>query len=142
MFDLNKSYGFDPKRADVGVKMTVGPDPETDYVLLKKMPNSAYRAKMNTVMMSNRKMLEILKAQDPEAHEKRDNELLCEIMAETVLVGWGPGFTDGAEPIPYSVEAAKNLLIKYPAFKGDCLDFAANNINYQPTPDINDIKKK
>jgi len=97
---------------------------------------------MSSVMMANRRTLEILKTQDPEAHEKKDNELLCEIMAETILVGWGAGIADGDKAIPYSVEAAKDMLIKYPQFKGDCLEFAANNGNYQPVPDVADIKKK
>lgn len=142
MFSLQKSYAFDEKLALEGVRMVVGPDPETDYVILRKMPNSKYRAKMNQVMLANKRTLEILKSQDPEAHERKDNELLCEIMAETILIGWGPGFADGDKPIPYSPEVAKELLIKYHAFKGDCLEFAANNANYQPTPDIADIKKK
>jgi hypothetical protein len=142
MFDLNKTYGYDDKKAGNGVKMVIGQDENTDYILVKKMPSPAYRAKLTALMMANKKTLDILKTQDQEAHEKKDNELLCEIIAETVIGGWGAGFADMGESIPFSTAAAKAILVKYPQFKSDIIDFATNLSNYQAEPDVADIKKK
>lgn len=142
MIDLRKSYGFSRKLAESGAKLVIGADPETDYVLLRKMPNDSYRAKMSSTMMANRKILEVLKAQDPEAHDKRDTELMCEVLAETVLIGWGKGFSDGGKPLVYSVEEAKRVLIEYPEFRGDCVGFASTNTNYPLEIDVEDVKKK
>lgn len=142
MFDLRKGYGFSRILAESGAKMVVGADPENDYVLLRKMPNDKYRTKMSSVMMANRKILEVLKVQDPEAHDKRDTELMCEVLAETVLIGWGKGFGDAGKPLTYSVEEAKRVLVEYPEFRGDCIAFASSNANYPLEIDVEEVKKK
>lgn len=142
MFDLKKTYGFSKAKADAGVRMVVGADPENDYVLVRRIPNDLYRTKLSEVMLANKKMLEILKTQDVKAHAKRDNEIFCEVLAETVLVGWGPGFGVDGKVVAHSVEAAKEMLIDYPDFRGDVVEFASDRINYLPEADIADIKKK
>lgn len=142
MFSLEKSYGFDKSAAEAGVTMVVGPDPETDFVIVRRMPNDQYRTKLSSAMLANRKMLEILKAQDEAAHAKRDNEIFCEVIAETIIAGWGPGIIDEGEFVPFSAAAAKALLIKYPDFRSDIIDFASTKSNYPLKLDVAEIKKK
>ena len=141
MFDLHKSYSFSKEKANDGVNMVVGPDPKTDYVTLRRIPNDLYKTKLSAVMLANRRTLEILKAQDEAAHAIRDTEIFCEVIAETVLIGWGKGFADEGKAVPYSVEAAKNFLIKYPDFRSDIIDFASDRKNYAPEVDASEIKK-
>ena len=142
-FDLRKSYGFDKKAAEEGVKMVVGPDEEKDYVLICKLPNKKYRKALVKTLQDNSKLLEMLKTQDPDGYVEKDNELNCEVLAETIIIGWGPGFGAGGKAIKYSVATCKKLLMEYPDFKADCLEFATDNKNYPMTAelDVEDVKK-
>jgi len=140
-FNLRKTYGFSKKAAEEGVRMVVGADPETDWVLIKRLPNDSYKAKLSTIMLANKKQLDILKSQDEKAHAAKDAEIFCEVLAETILVGWGSGFGEGDEPTQYSVEAAQKLLLDYPDFRSDVVDFATTKANYPLEPDTEDIKK-
>jgi len=140
MFDLHKSYGYSKTKAEDGVKMAVGPEAE-DYVLLRRIPNDLYKTRLSATLLANKKMLEILKAQDEKAHALRDTSIFCEVIAETVLIGWGKGVADKGKPIPYSVDAAKEMLIKYPDFRSDCLDFCGDRKNFPDEVDVEDVKK-
>jgi len=139
--DLKKVYGFSKKLAEGGARMVIGPDEENDFLLVRRIPNDSYKARMSVVMMANKKQLDILKAQDEKAHAAKDAEIFCEVLADTVLIGWGAGITEGGESIPYSTEAAKNLLLSYPEFRSDIVDFATSKSNYPLEPDVDDIKK-
>jgi hypothetical protein len=141
MFDLRKSYNFSKDKANQGVPMIVGPNPKEDYVLLRRLPNDLYRTKLSEVMLKEKKTLEILKAQDPEAHAKKDAEIYATILAETVFAGWGKGIVDGGAPVPFSTEAAKEMILKYPDFKDDCIDFASDRKNYPAEIEIEEVKK-
>jgi hypothetical protein len=142
MFNLKKTYGFNKKMAEAGAKMVVGPNAETDYILIKRIPNDAYKHKLSTIMMAQRRTLEILKQQDEAAHAAKDSDIFAEVLAETVIGGWGSGIEDDGKAIPFSVEAAKELLIKYPDFRSDCVDFASDKKNYPLEPDVDQAKKK
>jgi len=142
MFDLHKSYSFSKTKANDGVKMIVGPDAENDYVLLRRIPNDMYKTKLSAVMLANKRSLEILKSQDEAAHAIRDTEIFCEVLAETVLIGWGKGFADEGKEVPYSVDKAKEILIKYPDFRSDLIEYASERKNFPAEVDVQDIKKK
>lgn len=141
MFNLKKAYGFNKELAESGAKMIVGPDAANDYLLIKRMPNEGYKKKLATVMMANRRTLEILKEQDEAAHAKKDTEIFSEILAETILVGWGPGIEDEGKPVAYSTATAKEMLIKYPDLRSDVVDFASDKKNYPLDVDIKQAKK-
>lgn len=141
MFDLRRSYGFNKEAADKGAKFVVGADPETDYVLVRMIPNDEYRQRLIALAQANSKKLDILKEQDPKAHFKLDRELQSQAIAETVITGWGSGFGDNGEPVEYSVEACMNVLDKYPSFRSDIIEFAADRKNFPLQPDIEDAKK-
>jgi hypothetical protein len=141
MFDIRKGYGFDKVAAEAGVKMVIGPVPETDYVVVRKLPNDSYRAKLSNVMLAMKKQLDMLKAQDEAKYTERDADLYAEVLAETILVGWGEGVLESGKPMVYSVEAAKKLLLDYPDFKAEVVEFAASRSNFPLEPDVADIKK-
>lgn len=140
MFDITKSYGFDEKLANAGVKMIVGAD-EEDYILIKKMPNDEYVRELQKVMQANDKILKHLKLQNPEEHTKLDRKLQCEVMAKTVVVGWGKTVGAAGELIEYSVKNCTKLLLDYPDFRFSCVEFASDNSNYPLEIDIKETKK-
>lgn len=139
--DLKKVYGFSKKLAEGGARMIIGPDEENDFLLVRRIPNDSYKARMSVVMMANKKQLDILKAQDEKAHAAKDAEIFCEVLADTVLIGWGSGITMGGEVLNYSTEEAKRLLLELPELRSDIVDFATSKVNYPLEPDVEDIKK-
>jgi len=141
MFDIKKAYGFDKEAAEKGVKMICGPDPDKDYVVLCRMPNDRYTAALTTKMQANHSRLEILKKQDEEAYGKLNRQLMIEVMAETVVVAWGPGFGEDGTAIKYSTEVCIDFLAKYPDFRAACAEFASNPSNYPIVSDLKEAKK-
>lgn len=141
MFDLKKAYGFSEKAATEGVKMVVGPDPAKDYVMIRRLPNDDYRAELTATFQANGKSLELLRSHDTKAHQKKDAELQCEVLAKTIVVGWGPNFSEDGKVLKNTFEERKRVLIAYPDFRSDCVEFAANNANYPPEMDVEDVKK-
>lgn len=55
--------------------------------------------------------------------EETETRLLCEVIAETVLLGW-EGFTDGDKQFKYSKQNAIDLLTKHIDFRNEVVEFA------------------
>ena len=142
MFDLKKTYGYDKKKAEEGVKYIIGSDPEKDYVLIRRVPNDSYTATLQKTFQANAKVLEYMKTQDPEASVALDRKLQSEVLAETVIIGWGENFGEDGKKILYSKDECARILVTYPDFRRDCVEFASNPQNYPLTPDVEEIKKK
>jgi len=140
MFDVTKSYGFDKEAANTGVKMIVGADDE-DYILIKKMPNDDYQRELQKVSAANDKILTHLKLQNPEEHTKLDRRLQCQVMAKTVVIGWGKTFGENDKLIKYSADECARMLEEYPDFRYACSEFAQDKLNYPLVPDVKEIKK-
>jgi hypothetical protein len=141
MFDLKKAYGFSDKAANEGVKMVVGPDPTKDFVLIRRMPNEDYREELVKTFQAHGKSLELLKTHDPKSHQKRDAELQCEVLAKTIVVGWGPNFSEDGKVLKNTFEERKRVLVAYPDFRTDCVEFASNKANYPIEMDVEEVKK-
>jgi len=140
MFDLNKQYSFDKVAAAEGAKLMVGPDKE-DYILICRLPNNKYQAELTRVMQRNGKVLEFLKAQDNDKYAEKDKDLQANVLAKTIVIGWGGNFVDEGKKVKYSVKECARLLIKYPDFRSDCVEFAADVKNYPAQMDVEDTKK-
>ena len=141
MIDLKRKYGFDKKAAVEGTKMFIGTDKETDWVLIKRMPSKDYIACLTKTLQDHGEELEQLRKEDPDAGEKYDQELQCEVLAKTVVVGWGGGIQENKISIPYSVEAAAKLLAEFDDFRIDCVSFARDNKNYPIKMNVEKVKK-
>jgi hypothetical protein len=141
MFDLKSAYGFSEKAANEGVKMLIGPDANKDYVLIRRLPNEDYRTEITKTFQANGKQLELLKTHDAKAHAKRDAELQCEVLAKTIVVGWGANFSEGGKVLKNTYEERLRVLIAYPDFKTDCIEFATNKANYPLEVEVEDVKK-
>ncbi len=141
MFDLHKSYSFNKETAENGAKMFVGSDPE-EYVLICRLPNKEYTVELTRVMAANGKLLEFLKAQDPVKFEEKDRELQADVLAKTVITGWGAKFGTGGKALKYSHKKCAELIKEYPDFRADCLTFATDVANYPAEVDIEHTVKK
>lgn len=141
MFDIKKAYGFSDKVATEGAKMLVGPDPNKDYILIRRMPNEDYREELVKTFQAHGKSLELLKTHDPKSHQKKDAELQCEVLAKTIVIGWGSNFSEDGKVLKNTLEERKRVLIRYPDFRTDCVEFASNKANYPLEMEVEDVKK-
>ncbi len=141
MFDIKKSFDFDQKAAEEGVKMMLGADPE-EYILICRLPNKKYTAKLTSVMQKHGKLLEYLKAQDSEAFADKDKELQAGVLAKTVIIGWGNKIALDGKVIKYSEKSCMKLIQDYPELRAACLEFATDVANYPVEVDIEDLAKK
>jgi len=55
--------------------------------------------------------------------DELETKVLCDVLAETVLLDW-EGFTTGGKALKYSKEAAKDLLAKHVDFRNEVVDLA------------------
>lgn len=108
--DLAKQFATDPKKEQEGVWLSVGEDAS---LLIARKGNKRYNEKMRRVnderAVQRRVALDTLS-------EDEGAEIMAEILAETVLLGW-KGIEDEGVEVPYSVAAAKERLIKYKDFR-------------------------
>lgn len=140
MADFNKLYDFDEELADKGAKMIVGPNPEEDYVFVRRIPNPEYQRELDRVLQANHKVLEYSKQQDPKKYEELNGKLLAGVIAKTVVTGWGVVKLDG-KTLKFNVKNATLLLTRYPEFRGDLIDFGRDRNNYPAKVDVEEVKK-
>ena len=140
MFDLKKSYDYNRDTAENGAKMFVGNDKE-EFVLICRLPNPNYSAELTSTMQRNGKVLEFLKTQDSKKFEEKDRDLQAEVLAKTIVVGWGKKFGTEGKALPYSVKTCADILKQYPDFRSDCVTFAADIANYPAEMDVAEVKK-
>ena len=82
------------------------------------------------------------KKEDPEAGRKLDVKLQCDVLAETVVIGWGAGIREDGEPLEYTIERCAALLNEYDDLRVDVVEFARNKANYPPKMNLDKVKKK
>ncbi len=63
-----------------------------------------------------------------------ETRILCECIAESVLLGW-ENMTEDDSPVDYSVEAATRMLVRYQTFRNDVVDLAGMEDNFKREAD-------
>lgn len=142
MIDLAKRFGYDKDLAKSGVKKFIGPDKDNDWLLLRRLPNDEYLSCLTETMQNEGEKLQEMEATDPEAHRKYDTMLQCQVLAKTVLVGWGEGIQVNGKTLEYTVENATKLMVDLDDFRAECVMFARDNKNYPLKMDVEKVKKK
>lgn len=74
--------------------------------------NPAYRKLLGKLYKMNRFVLE----SKGDAAEKKSDEILSDVISKTILVGW-EGVEANGKPLPFSQEAAYDLLLKLKEFR-------------------------
>jgi len=135
MLDIDKVFGFDEKMAKDGVKMILDIKGE-QFFLVRRTPNPDYERQLG---QEYRRYEKVLKLKTPES-EELSQKLMAEVLAKTVLIGWG-GISVKGKKLEFTVENATKLLLDYPALRTSIIDFAQEASNFRPTDDSAEIKK-
>jgi len=67
----------------------------------------------------------------PSFSDDKRKELYAEVAAKGILVGWADLFDDSGEEIPYSVDAAAQMLLDIPELLSFVSQFSINHANYR-----------
>lgn len=126
-FDVHNVFGINKDQATNGVKKMLGPDKE-DYIILKQIPNPAYRAMLTKEHRANAKILEF---SEDETANTLSEKILAKVMANTCVVGWGKGLKLKGKELKFSVDNCIALFVEYPKFRTECQTFAETTSNYQ-----------
>lgn len=138
--DLFSKYHFDSKAAEDGVRMIVGPDPENDYVVVRKDTNREFRALLVKVGIENDAALAALRDSDPKAADDLDSRLMAKVVAEAIMVDVGPGVTFNGEAVD-TKEKREAMLFSLPDFRAEVRAFSQSRRNFK-SADIAAVKKK
>lgn len=141
MTDIMTSYGYNERAAEEGVKMYVGADEKTEYVVIRRANNKSYVRELTSILQANAKRLEALEKTDQQSYEALNARLMAEVLAKTVVVGFGPGVTFNKKPIPDTWEARQEILMAPTSLKLKCIEFANDDKNYPVELDVEDVKK-
>lgn len=105
VLDLFDAFATDSDKEKKGTSTTL-PDCGDTKFLVARAGNSDYNRVLSSLFKKNRAVLE---SKGAEA-ERVSNELLAEVFAKTVLVGWEGTIRLQGKDTPYSYEAAFKLL--------------------------------
>ena len=133
MFDLSAAFGTNEQSVEEGVKFQLD---DSSYLLIARMPNSRYRRELSLQVERNSRVLDLKTAES----EKLNSEIMVDVIAKTVLLGW-EGITQDGKKLEYSTENAKAMLMKYDDFRKVVTDFASDINNYRQAQEEETIKK-
>jgi len=119
----------DPKKESEGVWTTY----EGTKVLIARTHNTRFLRAMR------RKAEDSVEGSLTALSDERSDEVMIEVMAETILLDWEPFVYDGQE-VKYSKENALSLLKYDIDFRDYVSDFSRNPGNYRMTQE-SDVKK-
>ena len=103
--DLFAAFATDTKAEEVGISTTVPGAGDTEF-LVARAGNSEYTRKLQRLVKQNRTLLD---SKGKQAEAKSD-EILIDVMATTILLGWKGTINYRGEALAYSLENAKKLL--------------------------------
>jgi len=101
--DIFKAFATNLTAEEEGVEIKIGPDA---YITVARAGNKKYSKKLTTLFDENKQLLE---TGTQEADDMSD-ELMIDVIATTILLGWRGLDFKGKEDLPYSVEHAKEML--------------------------------
>lgn len=127
--DIFNNYTSDPVKERNGVEIQIGQDA---FVTIARAGGKAY-SRLLTKLWGDSKY--VLDRKDAEA-EARSDEILIEVMAKTVLLGWR-GIKYKGDVLPYSEENAK-LLLAIPDFRTQISRFSEDFSRFQLAVEVAD----
>lgn len=134
LFDVFKLYAVDAAKEQSGVVIDLGGGRSMTIARLGGS-NRKYSARLAE---EYEKYRELLSSSAAEA-EELDNEIVANVFAETILLGF-EGFAYDGEPLPYSRENAVKIL-KHPEFRSLVMKHATRLENFKVKKDLADKKK-
>lgn len=107
--DLGENFNIDQEKELNGAWEDLG---DGAWVLVARANNDNFDAEFGKLPTEIRKKF----SRNQKGFQKRRDEIICDLMAKTILLDWR-GLADGGEEVPYSKENAKEMLLKYPEFR-------------------------
>ncbi len=131
--DLFAEFATDATSEEDGVWVPYG---ETEF-LIAMWGNRKYRARFVKLYKPHEKLLKSGSA----AAETKSNEILADVMAHTILLGWKGKLVveKGGEPVEYSVYAAKKAL-SLPKFREVITELAEDFNTFKAVKEAEDAK--
>ncbi len=123
MFDLAKQFATDREKETSGVWIDVGLD---SSILVARTNNRAYARAITREYEKYKLTL----SDDSETSDELSDQIMAKIIAKTILLDW-KSFSDDGKNLPYSVEAAEAVLLKYPDFKSFVMQQANDIENFR-----------
>ena len=115
MADVKKLFGTDTKKEQEGVWYDIA---EGLRMKIARIGNPNYQKRFQAISKPYRRSIRRGTLSDDIAEK-----LLVQCLSETIVLDW-EGVEDGGMEIPYSKDAAVDLLTKYPELRGYINDIA------------------
>lgn len=141
LLDLDAVFGFDEQAAVTGAKLVLGPDADTQYIMVRKVPNDDYTLRLRELLIDNGDELECLEQVDAKAALKFDRKLQYQAAAETLVASFGPGLSLKGKKLKFSPKTATDLFVAFPALYEKFIAFATNRKNYPRAANVESVKK-
>lgn len=109
MYDIFTQFAVNPKLEQEGKEFDFGGGVK---MLIARSSNPTYQKMLNKLYETHKHTLELKDtAEQLAAAKDRSNQIMAEVMAHTVLLGWTGPVAFKGEKLEYSVANAKKLLL-------------------------------
>jgi len=132
--DFFNTFATDTKKESAGTETTMPGCGDTKF-LVARAGNAAYNRLLSSLYKRNRALLD---SKGEEANAKSD-EILAEVYAKTILLGWEGTLLIKGVATPYSEAAAKNLLL-LKDFRAVVEGVASDMNTFKAVQDEEDVK--
>lgn len=121
---LSETFSVDTRLASEGVVVYFDGGPadheHSTWVRIARLKNPGFREKFERLMKPHRARIQA----GIELPEAVQIEIMCECMSTHVVLDWGGWLDDDGNELPYSPEAAKQLLLRVEDFRDNVLTFS------------------
>jgi hypothetical protein len=132
--DLFSAFAVDTNQEQEGT-LTQLPNAGDTKFRIAREGNKAYSKLLQKLVKMNRAVLDSKGA----AAEAKSDEILIEVMAKTILIGWEGEITYQGKKLAYSVEAAKTLLA-HKDFRAVVINASSDMEKFKVVKDEEDAK--
>ena len=136
--DIFADFAINDTKSKDGVWVPYRGDVE---FLLARSGNKNFRKQAQALMGRNRRVLDMKdgNGNSTDEAEAKLTEIMIEIMAQTVLLGWKGNLQFQGNPLEYSVDNAKKLL-KIDSFRDMISGMASDEQRYKEVQEVEEAK--
>jgi hypothetical protein len=132
--DLFSAFAVDTALEQEGTKTELPGAGDTKFTVARE-GNKAYSKLIQKLVKQNRAVLD----SKGDASEQKSDEILVEVLAKTVLLGWEGEVLYKGKPMAYSLENAK-LLLANKEFRAVVQKVSSDLENFKQVKDLDDEK--
>lgn len=121
---LNKAFGTNESLENEGKWFDIG---DGAKVLVARFGNKAHKKVLNKLRAPYKPLL----LRGGSIPEEKNEEIISESMAQTILLGWDGFMDQDMKVLPYSIEAARESFKLYPDFLDLVSQFSLDVSNFR-----------